>query len=84
MILKKLAIDEDMAFLRSMRTDRIAHYSNQDRKTTSIIRKRNDRENQVQNMHKKQKNISIDENDHTELSGSDDEDIADHGDCGAL
>ena len=75
---EKLAIDEDMKFLRSMESDRIAHYSNQDKMTTSIIRKRYNRENRVQNMHKKQKNITLDENDHTELSDSDNEDIADY------
>ena len=75
---EKLAIDEDMAFLRSMISDRIAHYSNQDKKTTSVIRKRSDRKKQVLNMHKKHNNIRIDENDHTELSVSDDEDFSDH------
>ena len=49
---EKIAIDKDIAFLKSMITDRTAQYSNQDKTTTSIIRKRINREEQVQDMHK--------------------------------
>ena len=70
---EKIAIDEDIAFLKSMITDRTAQYSNQDKTTTSIIRKRINREEQIQDRHENMKKIRIEENVQFEWLETDDE-----------